>query len=445
MKRVFIRTYGCQMNERDSEAAMAMLLNAGYLRADEEAEADILIFNTCAVRDQAERKAMGKIGLTVRQLKENPDLVVGVMGCMAQSRGEEILAKMPHVDFVVGTDQLYRLPETVAAVLVQKKRVLLDELGDPAILTAMSDHLNESSRVSASTAIMRGCSRHCSYCIVPSVRGPEKTRDKADILAEIRALTATGIREILLLGQNVAAYGCDNQTPPMPPDISPFAELLEEISEIPELARIRFTSPHPAYFNTRLIDAIAKLPKVCNHVHLPVQSGSSRILKLMNRPYTRERYLEIIDELRARLPDVTFSTDIIVGFPGETDEDFEETRSLMARVGYANAFIFKYSPRRDTPAAVMPDQIEQKVKEARNHILLDELKKSSEACNRMWLNREIEVLVEGPSKRNAARWAGRTVSNGVAVFTPDDTVKIGDIVRLHIDRVTPMTLFGTLV
>lgn len=447
-KRVFIRTYGCQMNERDSEAALAALIKRGYVTADREEDADILIFNTCSVRDQAERKSMGKLGIVIRLKKAKPELIIGVMGCMAQSRGEEILKKIPHVDFVIGTDQLHKLPGVVDEMLVKRSRRALTQMDDPDILSSMSDHLDynpDMPRVSASVAIMRGCSRHCAYCIVPSVRGPERSRPIADILAEIQSLVDTGVCEILLLGQNVAAYGHDNKAPPLPDDYSPFADLLETVSKIPGLRRIRFTSPHPAYFNRKLIEAIARLPKVCNHVHLPVQSGSDRILKRMNRPYTQAHYFSVIDQLRTLIPGVSFSTDIIVGFPGETDEDFEETCKVMRFSGYANAYIFKYSPRKNTPAAVMEDQVEQSVKELRNQILLDELAKSSEQYNRSLVGTVQEILVEGPSKRNPARWAGRTVSNGIVVFTPPENIKIGDVIHLLIDRATSMTLFGSLV
>ncbi len=446
--KVFIRTYGCQMNERDSEAALAALLKRGYARAESEEDADVLIFNTCSVRDQAERKAMGKIGIVQRLKRVKPNLMIGVMGCMAQSRGEEILKKNPHVNFVVGTDQLHHIADTVDQLCHSEEQVLLDRMDDPSILTAMSDHLDadtEAPRVSASVAISRGCSRHCAYCIVPSVRGPEKSRAESDIIAEIESLVQTGVCEILLLGQNVASYGCDNQPPPMPPEHSPFADLLTKISEIKGLKRIRFTSPHPAYFNQKLIDTIAKLPKVCNHIHLPVQSGSDDILKKMNRPYTQALYLDIVEKLRAQIPDVSFSTDIIVGFPGETDADFEETRKVMQIAAYNQAFIFKYSPRKNTRAATMENQLPQSVKESRNQILLDDLGQLSAMHNAKFVDQVVEVLVEGPSKRNASRWSGRTSSFQVVVFPPTEGLKIGDLVQVHIDRATTVTLFGKII
>ena len=251
------------------------------------------------------------------------------------------------------------------------------------------------------------------------------------------------MKEIMLLGQNVAAYGIDGIT--FPDNHSPFAELLEQLARIDGIKRIRFTSPHPAFFNTRLIDAIANTPKVCNSIHLPLQSGSDRILKAMNRPYTAEHYLRIVNQLKQKCGEIAFSTDIIVGFPGETDEDFEETRKLMNEVGYDNAYIFKYSPRKGTKAAEqMPDDVPQSVKEERNQILLADLAKSSERANDKFVGRTLEVLAEGVSKRNAARWSGRTELSKLVVFEPDAAIRPGDLVQIHIDHATAMTLFGTL-
>lgn len=446
--RVFIRTYGCQMNERDSEATLAMLIEHGCVVAESEEEADILIFNTCSVRDQAERKALGKLGIIKKLKRKNPTMLIGVMGCMAQSRGEEILKTLPHIDFVIGTDQLHKITEVITKQLEKREQLLYTKMDDPEILTAMSSHLSnhaEAQRLSASVAISRGCSRFCSYCIVPFVRGPEKSRSKADILKEVQSLVKSGIRDLMLLGQNVATYGVDNTQPPLTPNHSPFADLLEELHAIPELFRINFISPHPAYFNTKLIDTIARLPKISRFIHLPLQSGSDRILKLMNRPYTQEYYMRLVDEIRTKIPDVMFSTDIIVGFPDETDADFEQTRKIMEFTSFDNAYIFKYSPRKDTKAALMPNQISQAVKDERNQILLADLKRLGAAHNNTFLNKVVEVLVEGPSKRNEARWAGKTIANKVTIFNPNSTTKVGDKVIIHVSRVTPTTLYGELV
>lgn len=434
------------MNERDSEAAAGMLTSHGYEITKSEEDADILIFNTCSVRDQAERKAIGKIGILRRLKRRKPDIFIGIMGCMAQRKGEELLEELTHVDFVIGTKQLHKLPEIVNKEIKERyKEVCIGTDGE--VLTNMDAHFSNSedgSDVTAFIAIMRGCNRFCSYCIVPYVRGREQSRDVADIVKEAKELVSKGVKDIMLLGQNVAAFGLDGTPPPPADDYSPFADLLEEVSKIEGLHRVRFASPHPAYFNNKLIDTIATLPKVCKSIHLPMQSGSDRVLKLMNRPYTAKRFLEIANSLKSKSPGIVFSTDIIVGFPGETDEDFNATREMMNEIGFDNAYIFKYSPRKDTPAATMEDQVEQKVKEERNQFLLADLSGRTSKRNLEYIGQSVEVLVEGPSKRNIERWAGRTESNKISIFTPTSDLKIGDLVRVKIDRTTSMSLFGTI-
>ena len=438
---IYIKTYGCQMNERDSDAAAAMLAADGHTIVDSEDQADLILLNTCSVRDQAERKAIGKLGILKRLKEEHPHLLFGIMGCMAQRCGEELLKTVPHLNFVVGTDRIHELPEIVASLPAPRKIAATghDNLND---VDGIDAHLRRS--FSDFITIMRGCNRFCSYCIVPYVRGRERSRSPESILEEARKLAETGVKEIMLLGQNVAAYGIDGIH--FPDTVSPFADLLEKLAEIDGIRRIRFTSPHPAFFNTRLIDAIAKTPKVCKSVHLPLQSGSDRILKAMNRPYTAKQYLHIVDSLKEKCGEIAFSTDIIVGFPGETDADFEATRAVLKRVAYDNAFIFKYSPRKGTKAAEqMVDDIPQSVKEERNRILLEDLAECSERANLPFVGRTIEVLAEGVSKRNAARWCGRSDLNKLVVFEPDGQIRPGDLVPVRIDHATAMTLFGKLV
>ena len=438
---IYIKTYGCQMNERDSDAAAAMLAADGHTIVDSEDQADLILLNTCSVRDQAERKAIGKLGILKRLKEEHPHLLFGIMGCMAQRCGEELLKTVPHLNFVVGTDRIHELPEIVASLPAPRKIAATghDNLND---VDGIDAHLRRS--FSDFITIMRGCNRFCSYCIVPYVRGRERSRSPESILEEARKLAETGVKEIMLLGQNVAAYGIDGIH--FPDTVSPFADLLEKLAEIDGIRRIRFTSPHPAFFNTRLIDAIAKTPKVCKSVHLPLQSGSDRILKAMNRPYTAKQYLHIVDSLKEKCGEIAFSTDIIVGFPGETDADFEATRAVLKRVAYDNAFIFKYSPRKGTKAAEqMVDDIPQSVKEERNRILLEDLAECSERANLPFVGRTIEVLAEGVSKRNAARWCGRSDLNKLVVFEPDGLIRPGDLVPVRIDHATAMTLFGKLV
>lgn len=439
---IYIKTYGCQMNERDSDAAAAMLAADGHVIVHSEDDADLIILNTCSVRDQAERKAIGKLGILKRLKEEHPQLQFGIMGCMAQSRGAELLKSIPYLNFAVGTDKIHELPEIVAGLAKAGK-----------IESTGHDNLSDVDGIDAHTvkhgfsdfiSIMRGCNRFCSYCIVPYARGRERSRSPEGILEEARKLAESGVKEIMLLGQNVAAYGIDGIT--FPDDHSPFAGLLEALARIDGIKRIRFTSPHPAFFNTRLIDAIANTPKVCNSIHLPLQSGSDRILKAMNRPYTAEQYMRIVNRLKEKCGEIAFSTDIIVGFPGETDGDFEETRKLMNEVGYDNAYIFKYSPRKGTKAAEqMPDDVPQSVKEERNQILLADLAKSSERANDKFVGRTLEVLAEGVSKRNASRWSGRTELSKLVVFEPDAAIRPGDLVQVRINHATAMTLFGTLL
>lgn len=438
-----IRTYGCQMNERDSESVAADLLSRGYQRTESEEDADIILLNTCSVRERAERKAIGKLGITSRLKRNKPDLLIGLMGCMAQRIGGELAETVEHLDFVVGTGQTHRTGEIIDS-LVSDRRKLIETGHDSGILTGMAGHINPGLKVSAFIAIMRGCNRFCSYCIVPYVRGREKSRMPDDIAAEARELAAAGVREIFLLGQNVAAYGMDGAAPPPPPGFSPFAELLEELAAIDGVERIRFTSPHPAYFNDRLIGTIIAEPKVCDAIHLPLQSGSDRILKLMNRPYTAVEYRQVVDKLKSGLSDVSFSTDVIVGFPGETEDDFNATRGLMNEVGFDNAFIFKYSPREGTTAAGMDDQVPEKVKEDRNQILLSDLERRCGVRNAAMSGRKIEILVEGPSKRNPARWSGRATNGKMVVFEPTPNTAAGDLVTLEIKSSTPMTLFGAV-
>lgn len=427
------------MNERDSDAAAAMLASDGHCIVDSEQDADLIILNTCSVRDQAERKAIGKLGILKRLKAENPNLLFGIMGCMAQSRGAELLQSIPHLNFAVGTDKIHELPEIVSE-LARRHKIESTGHDDLKDVDGIDAHLRKNS-FSDYISIMRGCNRFCSYCIVPYARGRERSRSPESILDEARRLADSGVREIMLLGQNVAAYGMDSL--PRSETVSPFADLLEQLAGIEGIRRIRFTSPHPAFFNTRLIDAIADTPKVCKNIHLPLQSGSDRILKAMNRPYTAEQYLRIVDKLKERCSEIAFSTDIIVGFPTETDEDFEQTRSVMNTVGYDLAFIFKYSPRKGTKAAeLMKDDVPREVKEKRNQILLEDLARYSAKANDKFVGRTLEVFAEGISKRNASRWSGRTELNKLVVFEPEGELRNGDILQIHIDHATSMTLFG---
>ncbi len=442
--RIYIKTYGCQMNERDSEALAGMLAARGHQLTAAEEEADVLLFNTCSVREQAERKAVGKVGFMKKLKQRNPDLLIGILGCMAQRRGEELFHELPHLDFVLGTGQLHTLPDLLEQLAEERKRIV-EVAESSAVLTGMGCHYLTPGSCTAQIAITRGCNRFCAYCIVPYVRGREISRDHDDVVREARELAEAGIREILLLGQNVAAYGLGGNINPPPPGVSPFADLLEELAKIDGIRRIRFTSPYVSYFNDRLIRAIAATPKVCRNIHLPLQSGSNRILRAMNRQYTAESYLETVEKLQAAMPEITFSTDVIVGFPGEEESDFNATRELMERVGFDNAFIFKYSPRPGTRAAALDDQVPQSVKEERNQLLLADLAARTHRHLRALVGTEQAVLVEGVSKRMQERWSGRTDGNRTVHFLPIDGLKAGDVVPVRILRAGNVSLFGEIV
>lgn len=444
VKKVFIKTYGCQMNDRDSEAVAQDMENSGYVLTNEESEADVILFNTCSVRDQAERKAMGKIGLMKRHLKHKPDLKVGVIGCMAQSKGEEITEKYGHVDVVVGTDQLHKIPELLKKAEEEKTQIVSRGLSRD-ILDRLDVH--PEGQISAQISIMRGCNEYCTYCIVPFTRGQEKSRPVASIIAEVKELVKRGVKEVMYLGQNITAYGIietrKNRT--YDPKVSPFAELLRETAKIPEIKRIRFTSPHARYFNDDLIDTIANEPKISRMIHFPLQSGSSRILKLMRRRHTADDFMSWVNKLKAKIPNVTFSTDLIVGFPGETEEDFNATRDMCNEIDFDQEFIFRYSKRRNTPAAQMPNQLDEDVKMERNQILLGDLETRLTAKNQKLLNTEQEVLVEGPSKRNSERWNGRSINHKIVIFDPQDDIKVGDMIKVKITKATQHALYGEYI
>ena len=439
--KVYIKTYGCQMNERDSDAMASQLKDQGHEIVFSEEEADALIFNTCSVRDAAERKAKGKIGYMKKLKAVKPGLIIGVAGCMAQRLGDKLLEELPHLDFVLGTGQLHTLPEKLEKISAERQR-FSETTPSPDVLTGMSGHFSHTWH--AEIAITRGCNRFCSYCIVPYVRGREISRSLEDVIDEAKTLAANGTKEILLLGQNVAAYGLNGDTRPPASGYSPFAELLDELDKIDGLLRIRYTSPYVTYFNDRLIETLARSKKVCHNIHLPLQSGSDRVLREMNRQYTRESYLAKVAELKAAIPDITFSTDVIVGFPGETDEDFVMTREVMNQVDYAQSFVFKYSPRPGAKSAEREDSVPEEVKEERNQILLGDLAARVEKRLASMKNQTVEVLVEGVSPRNPERWSGRTGTNIMVHFEPDEKIEQGTLRNVEIVQTNPVSLFGKL-
>ena len=411
MPSVYIKTYGCQMNERDSEAVAAQLVAKGYTLAPSEVTADVILLNTCSVRDAAEQKAIGKMQNLAAEVRKNrPDVVLGFMGCMAQSRGQQLIDKLPDVDLVIGTQKFHRTADFLDEIFTGKRVKVVDTGEEQGSEAAIKEHiLNGNSAeksVTAFVSIMQGCNQYCTFCIVPYTRGEERSRTIAGIVTECRELVARGVREITLLGQIVTSYG--KRDIPLKDGKSAFVQLLEAVHEIEGLERIRFTSPHPKGYGDDLVEAYGRLPKLVESAHLPLQSGSDRLLKLMHRGYTRERFLGIIEKLRRVRPNMGITTDIIVGFPGETEEDFEETLSLAREVEFDNAYIFKYSQRKDTPAAELPGQLPHPVKEERNARLLAQVNEIGARHYENYVGRQVEILVEGPSKKNAARMMGRT-------------------------------------
>jgi tRNA-2-methylthio-N6-dimethylallyladenosine synthase len=441
MPSVFIKTYGCQMNVRDSEQVAQMLQSRGYALASHETEADVVLINTCSVRDQAEQKALGKMGFMQSLKKNKPDVVLGFLGCMAQSRGEALLDRLPDVDLVVGTQQFHRVADYVEEIRESGKhrKPIVDTSESQGSQSTIKDHILQPKQVTAFVSIMQGCNMYCTFCIVPYTRGRERGRSIAEIVSEVKALVVSGVKEVTLLGQIVNLYG--RREFPVVDGKTPFVQLLYALQEIDGLERVRFTSPHPVGFKQDLVRAYQELPKLCEHVHLPLQSGSNRMLRAMHRSYTREIYLKKIDALRAARPDIAITTDIIVGFPGETEEDFQQTCDLVDRVRFDNAFIFRYSQRKDTPAADMPDQLPESVKEERNQILLKKLDHIAKAIGENLVGTEQEILVEGESKTNAENFFGRTRQNKIVIFEGSERHR-GQLLPMKITRSTGFTFYG---
>lgn len=445
MPRVFIKTYGCQMNERDSEQVSQMFIERGYTMTRTEHDADVVLINTCSVRDQAEQKALGKMGMVRRR---RVPLVTGFMGCMAQSRGAELLDTK--VDLVVGTQKYHRVVEYVEKVIRAKEAQQMDDERfsivdieeETASQNTIRDHQLKDRQASAFVSIMQGCNMKCTFCIVPYTRGGERGRPIADIVEEVRRLADRGVKEVTLLGQIVNLYG--RHEFPVVEGKSPFVQLLEAVHEVDGIERIRFTSPHPIGYKRDLIEAFTYLPKLCEHVHLPLQSGSDAILKRMHRPYSAAKFEELVARIREARPDIAVTTDIIVGFPGETEENYLETRALCERVRFDNAFIFRYSKRRGTPAAEMEDvlQLSEPVKETRNQDLLDVINNIAKEGYAKLVGSTVEILCEGPSKTNPDRLMGRTRTNKIVVIEGNESRHIGQVFDVRLDHWENFTLYG---
>jgi tRNA-2-methylthio-N6-dimethylallyladenosine synthase len=441
-KKVFVRTFGCQMNEYDSDKMVDILRERHKVEpTDQPDDADIILFNTCSVREKAQAKVFSDLGRARELKKLKPDLIIGVGGCVASQEGDAIVRRAPYVDVVFGPQTLHRLPDLIEARRATKKPQV--DIRFPEI--EKFDHL-PPARVEGPTAfvsIMEGCSKYCSFCVVPYTRGTEISRPLEDVLAEVAELASKGVREVTLLGQNVNAYlGTVSGTVT---DTVDFATLLELVSEIEGIERIRYTTSHPREFSQRLIDAYAKLPKLVNHVHLPVQSGSDRILAAMKRGYTSLEYKSIIRRLRAVRPEISLSTDIIVGFPGETENDFKATMDLVQTIGFDTSFSFIYSARPGTPAADLPDDCPKDLKLSRLQHLQATIEANATAISQAMVGTVQKVLVEGPSKKNPQELSGRTENNRVVNFCaePHDGV-IGTLVDLRIIHAHPHSLRGEL-
>jgi tRNA-2-methylthio-N6-dimethylallyladenosine synthase len=447
MPSFYIKTYGCQMNERDSDQVARQLELRGYNKAGHERDADVILLNTCSVREMAEQKAIDKMHNIKSLKKKNPALVLGFMGCMAQSRGAELTKLVPGVDLVVGTQKYHRVADHIEALL-QRNNPDMDRLGHPIVDTAaeagsqntIRDHTAEKTGASAFVSIMQGCNMHCTFCIVPYTRGAERSRPIQDIVQEVQGLVQRGVKEVTLLGQIVNLYG--RHEFPKENNRSPFVQLLYALEEIDGLERIRFTSPHPIGYREDLIHAFRDLEKLCEHVHLPMQSGSTRILKAMHRTYSAEQYRQLTQKIRAACPEMALTTDVIVGFPGETEEDFQMTRSLVQELEFDNAFIFRYSERKGTPAAQLPDQVTEEEKEARNQDLLRVIDESALKKAKALQGQIVEILVEGPSKTNLTRYAGRTRGNKLVII-PAEPRHLGQIIPVRItETTTGFTFYG---
>jgi tRNA-2-methylthio-N6-dimethylallyladenosine synthase len=434
-KKLAIVTYGCQMNKYDSERIVGLLEQADYELTEDVGQANLVLLNTCSVRDKAEQKFYSELGRLKRLKRQRPEMLIGVCGCIPQRARGEILARAPYVDLVFGTLNVSRVLDLVRQVEEHHQPVLeiTDKVldGDLGALPVARD-----SRVTAFVSVMHGCNKRCSFCVVPNTRGPQVSRPLPVVLDEVRGLARAGYREVTLVGQNVNAYGSD-----LRPRQVDFADLLAEVNAIEGIERIRFVTSHPLDFTPHLIEAMAALDKVCEALHLPFQAGADRILKLMRRGYSAEGYRELIARIREAVPDIALSTDVIVGFPGETEEEFLETRRMLELVRFDSIFLFNYSERPGTVAPGLPDQIPHDAKQRRFDGLMNMQKRIALAANLAYEGQTMEVLVEGPSKKDATKLSGRTRTNKIINF-PGDPAVIGELIPVRVTRAGLYALDG---
>ncbi len=433
--KVFIHAFGCQMNKLDAELAMGALRRAGGEQTENVEEADVILYHTCSVREHAEERVYSNVGKLKFLKRRRPEIVIGIMGCMAQKDRGAIFERLPHVDLVVGTREFPRIAELVEEARRTRRHLLacseespVDEARDPAV---------RPNRHQAFLTIMRGCDNFCAYCIVPSVRGRETSRPLDEVVAEAQRLVDDGVVEITLLGQNVNSYGKSFGQP------GALVELLERLDRLSGLARIRFVTSHPKDMSREILQAVRDLPRVCEHLHMPAQSGSDRILKAMNRKYTAAHYRELAAQAREIVPGIAIASDFIVGFPGETEEEFAQTASLVREMRFQNSFVFKYSPRPGTTAAKLPDDVAAEEKKRRNLELLEIQLRVNREEHAAFVGREVEALAEGVSARDARRVTGRLRTNHIVVF-PGGAELAGRLLRVRILSATPLTLVGEL-
>ncbi len=449
--KAYIRTYGCQMNERDSENIAANFVERGWEITDDESKADVIVINTCSVRAQAEQKAIGKLShiLSYRKWQKRNLPIIGVTGCMAQNRGESLSKTLPLLDFIAGPRKTHLVADIAISAFNKVKeekfsakknshKPFIDISDDNTSHLFINKHysLSKVSNVCAFVSIMQGCQMNCSYCIVPKVRGVMRSRPTDDIVAETKELVKNGVKEVMLLGQVANAFGREI---PIQNGVTEFVRLLQKLNDIDGLERIRFTSPHPSYFRDDLINAYGSLEKLCEYVHLPLQSGSDRILRAMNRPYRASDFLRIVEKLRERSSDMSISTDIIVGYPDETDEDFQQTLDIFKKSNFDMAFIFKYSERKGTKSAELDDNISEEIKEQRNQILLEQLGKQSMQFHNNMIGKTYQVLVETNAKRGEEMFMGRTRNHRKCIFKANSSY-IGKMVNVKVNGATVTAL-----
>ena len=435
-KKAFIGVYGCQMNISDAERMEGQLVTIGYERTEDMEEADLILLNTCCVRETAEDKVYGKIGEIKHLKRAKPSLIFGITGCMAQKEGEELIKRAPHIDFVLGTNKVHELAHVVQEVEAAKGGHVVDVLlGD----TELPDDVpvQRGGRLSAWVPIMYGCNNFCTYCIVPYVRGRERSRLPEDVVKEVEEAAAKGFKEVTLLGQNVNSYGKDHKK-------ADFADLLQMVDKVRGIERVRYMTSHPKDLSDKVIGTIKNSEHICEHFHLPVQYGSNKILKAMNRVYTVEQYRELVKKIRAAIPAASITTDLIVGFPGETEEDFADMLSFLREIRYDAAYTFLYSKRSGTPAAVMEQQVDEACKKERLHKLMEVQNQISLENNEKLQGQSVEVMVEGPSRTDASVWTGRTRTNKIVLWDKGDWEKEGDLVQIRVTHPQTWVLKGEL-